>query len=153
MINTGKMYDKSQLKNKYDSLRNQGQCWDRLLKETGVGCDYEKKTIPGDDDCRYEKFRDEGLQFQEELTQLFSSVVATRPNQWAPSSKTLPTTVRPKYDLEEGSGDSDEVLRATTGLSANINAFNLTSHSGGNGSNTHKGKGKASSRRQNKSWL
>ncbi|KAI9092000.1 hypothetical protein K1719_027935 [Acacia pycnantha] len=105
---------------------------DRLLKEIGVGWDYEKKTIPADDDWwekkiaevnGYEKFRDEGLQFQEELTQLFSSVAATGPNQWSPSSKKLPTAVVPEYDLEEGSGDGDKVLGATIGLSADIKFF------------------------------
>ena len=33
----------------------------------------------------------------------------------------------------------DEVLGATTGLSIDVNAFNLTSHSEGSGANTNKG--------------
>ncbi|KAK4276269.1 hypothetical protein QN277_019236 [Acacia crassicarpa] len=158
MINTGKTYDKNQLKNKFHSLRGQWQCWNMLLRETGVGWDYEKKTILADHDwwekkiaevSGYEKFRYEGIQFKEELSHLFPSSVAMGPNQWAPSSKKLPTVlptfVAPEYDLEEGYGDSDEVLGATTGLNTNVNAFNLTSHSGGGGANTIKGKRKASS--------
>ncbi|KAK4276271.1 hypothetical protein QN277_019238 [Acacia crassicarpa] len=154
VINTGKIYDKNQLKNKFQSLRGQWQCWNRLLGETGVGWDYTKKTILADDDwwekkiaedSGYEKFRHEGMQFKEELAQLFSSTTAAGQYKWAPSSNKLPTYFAHKCDLDGGSGGIDEGLGATTGLSADINAFNLTSHARRSGANLNKGKGKASS--------
>ncbi|XP_028754258.1 L10-interacting MYB domain-containing protein-like [Neltuma alba] len=116
---TGRVYTRIQLKNKYDTLRKEWQLWDRLLRETGLGWDAERNTVSTPDDWwekkivevpGYEKFRERGLQFRAELTQLFGSVAATGPQSWAPSSMTLPSEGVPENDMEEGSGDSDEIL-------------------------------------------
>lgn len=84
----------------------------------------------------YEKFRERGLQFRDQLTQLFGSVAATGPQAWAPSSMTLPSEGTPNEDLEEGSGDSDEILGAPTGISGEFNTVNFNDNSGGSGGNT-----------------
>ncbi|XP_024200123.1 L10-interacting MYB domain-containing protein-like [Rosa chinensis] len=43
---TGRDYDKSQLKNKWDSLKNDWKLWSSLLhKETGIGWDPARKTV------------------------------------------------------------------------------------------------------------
>ncbi|XP_028767833.1 L10-interacting MYB domain-containing protein-like [Neltuma alba] len=129
---TGRVYTRIQLKNKYDTLRKEWQLWDRLLRETGLGWDAERNTeVPG-----YEKFRERGLQFQAELTQLFGSIAATGPQSWAPSSMTLPSEGVPENDMEEGSGDSDEILGAPTGISGEFNSVTFNDNSGGSEGNT-----------------
>ncbi|XP_028768148.1 L10-interacting MYB domain-containing protein-like [Neltuma alba] len=142
---TGRAYTKIQLKNKFDSLRKEWQLWDRLLRETGLGWDAEKNTVSAPDDwwerkivevLGYEKFRERGLQFRAELTQLFGSVAATGPQSWAPSSMTLPSEGVPENDMEEGSGDSDEILMAPTGISGEFNSVTFNDNSGGSGGNT-----------------
>ncbi|KAI9197643.1 hypothetical protein LWI28_002026 [Acer negundo] len=43
---TRKDYDKKQLKNKWDSLKNDWKLWSSLMyKETGIGWDPSKKTV------------------------------------------------------------------------------------------------------------
>ncbi|XP_028754204.1 uncharacterized protein At2g29880-like [Neltuma alba] len=142
---TGRAYTKIQLKNKFDSLRKEWQLWDRLLCETGLGWDAERNTVSAPDDWwerkivevpGYEKFRERGLQFRAELTQLFGSVAATGPQSWAPSSMTLPSEGVPENDMEEGSGDSDEILGAPTGISGEFNSVTFNDNSGGSGGNT-----------------
>ncbi|XP_028760824.1 uncharacterized protein LOC114719479 [Neltuma alba] len=80
----------------------------------------------------YEKFREKRLQFRAELTQLFGTIVATRPQSWAPSSMTLPSEGVPEDDIEEGSGDSDEVLEVSIGISGEFNLVTFNDNSGGN---------------------
>ncbi|XP_028754585.1 uncharacterized protein LOC114714064 [Neltuma alba] len=142
---TGRAYTRIQLKNKYDTLRKEWQLWDRLLRETGLGWDAERNTVSAPDDWwekkivevpGYEKFRERGLQFRAELTQLFGSVAATGPQSWAPSSMTLPSEGVPEDDMEEGSGDSDEILGAPTGISGEFNSVTFNDNSGGSGGNT-----------------
>ncbi|XP_028801891.1 uncharacterized protein LOC114757062 [Neltuma alba] len=142
---TGRVYTRIQLKNKYDTLRKEWQLWDRLLRETGLGWDAERNTVSAPDEWwekkivevpGYEKFRERGLQFQAELTQLFGSVAATGPQSWAPSSMTLPSEGVPEDDMEEGSGDSDELLGAPTGISGEFNSVTFNDNSGGSGGNT-----------------
>ncbi|XP_028753575.1 uncharacterized protein LOC114713154 [Neltuma alba] len=142
---TGRVYTRIQLKNKYDTLRKEWQLWDRLLRETGLGWDAERNTVSAPDDWwekkivevpGYEKFRERGLQFRAELTQLFGSVAATGPQSWAPSSMTLPSEGVPENDMEEGSGDSDEILGAPTGISGEFNSVTFNDNSGGSRGNT-----------------
>ena len=47
---TGRKYEKSQFKNKYDSMRKDWTTWHKLLHETGVGWDSEKHTVAATDD-------------------------------------------------------------------------------------------------------
>ena len=50
-INTGKTYDKVQLKNKWDSLKNDWKLWKQLIgKETGLGWKNQKRTIDASDE-------------------------------------------------------------------------------------------------------
>ncbi|KAK0574054.1 hypothetical protein LWI29_017640 [Acer saccharum] len=68
---TGKDYDKRQLKNKWDSLKNDWKLWSSLLhKETGIGWDPTKKTVDAPPEWwqskiemngEYRKFRDVGI--------------------------------------------------------------------------------------------
>ncbi|XP_039690637.1 L10-interacting MYB domain-containing protein-like [Medicago truncatula] len=57
-------YEKAQLKNRYDSLRKDWRAWYNLFgRETGLGWDPENPL--------YEKFRNKGLPFANDLTTLF----------------------------------------------------------------------------------
>ncbi|XP_028804325.1 L10-interacting MYB domain-containing protein-like [Neltuma alba] len=123
---TGRAYTKPQFKNKYDSLRKEWQTWDRLLHETGLRWDIEKNTVSAIDDWwekklvevpNYKKFRKRGLQFRDELTQLFGSVTTTEPQLWALSPMTLLSEGAPNDDMEEGFGDNSEILGTSTGIS------------------------------------
>ncbi|XP_024184257.1 uncharacterized protein LOC112189210 [Rosa chinensis] len=68
---TGKDYDKSQLKNKWDSLKTDWKLWSSLLhKETGIGWDPARKTVDAPAEWweskiqinpEYRKFRDVGI--------------------------------------------------------------------------------------------
>ncbi|XP_028793743.1 uncharacterized protein LOC114749407 [Neltuma alba] len=49
---------------------------------------------------------------------------------------TLPSEGVPKDDMEEGSGDSDEILGAPTGISGEFNSVTFNDTSGGSGGNT-----------------
>ncbi|RZC28575.1 hypothetical protein D0Y65_000519 [Glycine soja] len=82
----------------------------------------------------YGKFRYKGHPFAHQLTILFKNVVATRDFMWAPSSRILPSTFggdvndvyRPCLDgininMEEGSGDSDDVSVGATNEFGDIN--------------------------------
>ncbi|XP_028791349.1 uncharacterized protein LOC114747223 [Neltuma alba] len=86
--------------------------------------------VPG-----YEKFRESRVQRRAELTQLFGSVAVTRPQSWAPSSMTLPSEGVPADDMEEGSGDSEEILGAPTGISGEFNSVTFNDNSGESGGN------------------
>ena len=83
----------------------------------------------------YGKFRHKGLPFAHQLTTLFKDVVAIGQFAWAPSSSILPNGLdkiddddgyRPcmdnvGVDLEEGSGDSEDMSVGATVEFANIN--------------------------------
>ncbi|XP_024190818.2 L10-interacting MYB domain-containing protein-like [Rosa chinensis] len=68
---TGRDYDKRQLKNKWDSLKNDWKLWSSLLhKETGIGWDPTRKTVDAPAEWweskiqinpEYRKFRDVGI--------------------------------------------------------------------------------------------
>ncbi|XP_028795647.1 uncharacterized protein LOC114751156 [Neltuma alba] len=49
---------------------------------------------------------------------------------------TLPSEGVPENDMEEGSGDSDEILGAPTGISGEFNSVTFNDNSGGSGGNT-----------------
>ena len=73
-------------------------------------------------------------------------MAATGPSAWAPSSMTLPTANTTVYDndaatdLEEGSGDSDEILLAPTGISGDINRMTFNASQGTSGEGSVRGK-------------
>ncbi|MED6180143.1 hypothetical protein PIB30_007654 [Stylosanthes scabra] len=88
---------------------------------------------------QYEKFRNKGLPFKDELTILFKDNMADGKFAWAPSSGMLPSGIeedgdayRPYFeeghvDIEEGSGDSEEGIGANVGVSTEFQHINLSS--------------------------
>ncbi|KAK8658630.1 hypothetical protein V6N13_036833 [Hibiscus sabdariffa] len=90
---------------------------------------------------KYEKFRNKGLPFYNELTILFKDVAATGEFAWAPSSGILPNGLggnegdeedvyHPSpidLDMEEGSGDSEY---ASVGATNEFTGINLNSSQG-----------------------
>ncbi|KAK8486069.1 hypothetical protein V6N12_067073 [Hibiscus sabdariffa] len=123
---TGKKYDKSQFKN---SMKNtvdaSNEWWEHKIAENP----------------KYDKFRNKGLPFYNELTILFKDVTATGEFAWAPSSGILPNGLggnegdeedvyRPSpidLDTEEGSGDSED---ASVGATNEFTDINLNSSQG-----------------------
>ncbi|TKY71994.1 hypothetical protein E2542_SST00728 [Spatholobus suberectus] len=107
---------------------------------------------------QYGKFRYKGFPFGDELTILFKDVVTSGKYGCAPSSRTFPTNIdenddvyRPSLDevdcvdLEEGSGDNEEIIAAnvesSVGVSTELGNMNL-SFSHGNNSDLSHGKRK-----------
>ncbi|XP_054802271.1 L10-interacting MYB domain-containing protein-like [Prosopis cineraria] len=174
---TGQKYDRQQFKNKWDNMRKEWVLWDKLVSsETGLGWDYANNTVDASDDWwekkilenpLYEKFRHKGLPFANELTELFQGTIANGPRAWAPSSGVLPNiynrnegedeeVYRPDManegiNLEEGSGDSDEIL-GTTGVSGEFNRVVLNASQGTlSGSSGKRKRGESSNgRKKNK---
>ncbi|XP_054785872.1 L10-interacting MYB domain-containing protein-like [Prosopis cineraria] len=130
---SGQKYERHQFKNKWDNMRKEWVLCDKLVSsETGLGWDYANNT----ENPLYEKFRHKGLPFVNELIELFQGTIANGLRALAPSSGVLPNiynrnegedeeVYRPDManegiGLEEGSGDSDEIL-GTTGVSGEFN--------------------------------
>ncbi|XLR46811.1 hypothetical protein S83_031471, partial [Arachis hypogaea] len=67
----------------------------------------------------YEKFRNKGLPFKDELSILFKDVMADVKFAWAPSYGMLPSGIEKDghVDIEESSGDSEEGIGASVGYS------------------------------------
>nr|KYP47335.1 hypothetical protein KK1_031018 [Cajanus cajan] len=91
----------------------------------------------------YGKFRYKGLAFANNLTTLFKDVVANEKFSWAPSSGILPNDIgeddvyRPCFEsgdinLEEGSGDSEEIIPTSAGMSSELRNINLSTFEGNN---------------------
>ncbi|XP_057416756.1 uncharacterized protein LOC130711239 [Lotus japonicus] len=162
---TNRNYEKIQFRNKWDNLRKEWLAWDKLFsKETGLGWDEEKKTLAAPDEWwekkimenkQYAKYRYKGLAYANELTILFKDVVATGKHAWAPSSRVLPNEegesadgYRPTFEsgcinLDEGSGDSDEIGGAGEGASVGVSAeFGNINLSNGYGNSSDKSGGK-----------
>ncbi|KAM5568201.1 hypothetical protein ABKV19_015989 [Rosa sericea] len=119
---TGNNYDKTQLKNKWDSLKIEWKLWKELVgKETGLGWNPSKGTVDAPAEWwhskiqvnpEYAKLRKKGLnpELEEKLDRMFSNIIATGEHAWAPSCGNLPS---PKSDIckddvipLEGSDDS-----------------------------------------------
>ncbi|KAK8317986.1 hypothetical protein V6Z12_A13G144900, partial [Gossypium hirsutum] len=102
---TKKNYGKSQLKNKWDTLKKEWRLWRELLKEsTGIGWCPSKKMVDVTKEWWSEKiqenpdfkgFKNKGIEprFNELMWQMFGGIVATRENALAPSSGVLPSGV------------------------------------------------------------
>ncbi|KAK9715292.1 hypothetical protein RND81_06G155100 [Saponaria officinalis] len=84
---TKRKYDQKQLKNKWESLKNQYKAWNQLLgTETGLGWDHDKETVDADDAWWEEKvkvnpgiasFRHGGIENLTEMEIMFSKTFAT----------------------------------------------------------------------------
>ncbi|KAK8554160.1 hypothetical protein V6N12_031133 [Hibiscus sabdariffa] len=144
----GKKYDKSQFKNMWDSLKREWSVWYKLfVKETCLGWDSVKNIVDASNEWweqkiaenpKYEKFRNKGLPFYNELTILFKDVAVTGEFASAPSFKILPNELggndgdeegvhRPSpidLDMEEVFGDSED---ASVGATNEFIGINLNS--------------------------
>ncbi|XLR43458.1 hypothetical protein S83_028118, partial [Arachis hypogaea] len=121
----------------WDNLKKKWLAWYKLFgKETGLRWDYTKHTVDAPNEWwerkqlenpLYEKFKNKGLPFKDELTILFKDVMADGKFAWAPSSGMLPSGIEEygdgyrsyfeegHVDIEEGSGDSEEGIGASVG--------------------------------------
>ncbi|XP_054790987.1 uncharacterized protein LOC129296407, partial [Prosopis cineraria] len=115
----------------------------------------------------HEKFKNKGLSFANELTELFRGTTANGPRAWAPSSGVLlrfyhrnedededvhrPSMANEGIDLEEGSGDNDGILGTFTRKSDGFNRVVLNISQGilSGGSGERK-RGESSSNRKKK---
>ncbi|KAK9006884.1 hypothetical protein V6N11_019215 [Hibiscus sabdariffa] len=126
---TGKNYDKSQFKNRWDSLKREWSIWFKLFaKETGIDWDSVKNTV------------DASNEWWEQKIAVYD-VAATGEFAWAPSSGILPNGLggnegdkedvyRPSpidLDMEEDSGDSED---ASVGATNEFTGINLNSSQG-----------------------
>ncbi|KAK9724375.1 hypothetical protein RND81_05G068000, partial [Saponaria officinalis] len=84
---TKRKYDQKQLKNKWESLKNQYKAWNQLIgTETGLGWDHDKRTVDADDAWWEEKvkvnpeiasFQHGGIENLTEMEIMFSKTFAT----------------------------------------------------------------------------
>ncbi|XP_028798209.1 uncharacterized protein LOC114753676 [Neltuma alba] len=127
---SGKMYDRKQLKNRFDILRNDWKLWEKLMSgETGIGYDAATNRVLASDewwqrklmvDPNFKKFRHQGLMFASDLMRIFKDVVASGDFMYAPSTSQPQPVFTPQPDTEEedvyrvgldqqeGSGDSED---------------------------------------------
>ncbi|GLT87390.1 hypothetical protein SLE2022_054760 [Rubroshorea leprosula] len=121
---TNKHYLYKQLRNRWDALKSDWVLWNQLLKrETGLGWNHEKGTIDATpqrwaelkaENKEYGKFEHHGLENTVELQQMFDKIIVTGETAWTPAAGPIPPVQQnvgfeDAVDLEEGSGDSDEV--------------------------------------------
>ncbi|XP_025806066.1 L10-interacting MYB domain-containing protein-like isoform X2 [Panicum hallii] len=113
---TGLDYSRRQFKNKWDKMRREYANWKRLVKETGLGWDNEKKTYTAPD-SRWKqlnkdypginKFKDGPLQFEELKTIMFEDIRNSGDDHWAPSSGAAPASQQDADPDEADDRDED----------------------------------------------
>ncbi|XP_050133118.1 uncharacterized protein LOC126609170 [Malus sylvestris] len=120
---TGHDYERKQLKNKWDALKNEWKLWKELVgKETGLGWNSSKGTVDASQEwwnnkiqiCinkEYGKFRKKGIspKMEDKLDRMFLNTVATGEHAWAPSSGVLPPDTRDESIGQVDSDDEDEI--------------------------------------------
>ncbi|XP_028804661.1 L10-interacting MYB domain-containing protein-like [Neltuma alba] len=132
---SGKMYDRKQLKNRFDILRKDWKLWEKLMSGRLALVD-----------PNFEKFRHQGLMFASDLMKIFKDVVASGDFMYAPSASQPQPAFTPQPDTEEedvyrvgldqqeGSGDSEDENfgvdpTATAGISDDFASCNLNNRS------------------------
>ncbi|KAB2606059.1 hypothetical protein D8674_005776 [Pyrus ussuriensis x Pyrus communis] len=128
----GHDYERKQLKNKWDALKNEWKLWKELVgKETGLGWNSNKGTVDASEEWwnnkiqvykqRIWKIAKKGIspEMEEKLDRMFSNTVATGEHAWAPSSGVLPPETREEsigqidLDDEEESETMQDLRQAT----------------------------------------
>nr|XP_028952420.1 L10-interacting MYB domain-containing protein-like [Malus domestica] len=114
-------YERKQLKNKWDALKNEWKLWKELVgKETGLGWNSSKGTVDASQEWwnnkiqinkEYGKFRKKGIspEMEDKLDRMFSNTVATGEHAWAPSSGVLPPDTKDESIGQVDSDDEDEI--------------------------------------------
>ncbi|XP_028761645.1 uncharacterized protein LOC114720197 [Neltuma alba] len=116
---SGKMYDRRQLKNRFDVLRKDWKLWEKLMSgETGIGYDAATNRV----DPNFKKFRHQGLMFASDLMKIFRDVVASREYAYAPSASQPQPAFAPQPDIEE---EEDVYRVASAGFTDDFAACNI----------------------------
>ncbi|XP_068345798.1 uncharacterized protein [Pyrus communis] len=119
---TGHDYERNQLKNKSDALKNEWKLWKELVgKETGLGWNSSKGIIDASEEWynnkiqtnkEYGKLRKKkkgiSSEMEDKLDRMFLSTVVTGEHAWAPSSRVLPPKSREEFVRQIDSYDEEE---------------------------------------------
>ncbi|CAN6586591.1 unnamed protein product [Malus baccata var. baccata] len=113
---TGHDYERKQLKNKWDALKNEWKLWKALVgKETGLGWNSSKGTIDASEEWWNNKMQNMencekgiSLEMEDKLDRMFSSTIASGEHAWAPSSGVLPPESREETVGQIDSYDEEE---------------------------------------------
>ncbi|KAF2940603.1 hypothetical protein DAI22_03g285300 [Oryza sativa Japonica Group] len=97
---TGLRYTRLQIKNKWDKLRIEYNCWKKLKSQTGLGWDDARQTVTAtaarwkqlkEDIAGCLKFRKAGLQNEELLEKMFEDIRNTGADHWSLGQGTIPS--------------------------------------------------------------
>ncbi|XP_028760278.1 uncharacterized protein LOC114718991 [Neltuma alba] len=114
------MYDKRQLKNRFDVLRKDWKLWEKLMSgETGIGYDAATNRVLASDEWWQRKIL--GLMFASDLMKIFRDVVASGEYAYAPSASQPQPVFAPQPDIEE----EEDVYRVGAGFTDDFTACNI----------------------------
>ncbi|KAB2635362.1 hypothetical protein D8674_025896 [Pyrus ussuriensis x Pyrus communis] len=117
----GHDYEKKQLKNKWDALKNEWKLWKELVgKEIGLGWNSSKGTVDASEEWwnnkiqinkEYGKLQKKGIspEMEDKLDRMFLSTIATGEHARAPSSGVLPPKSREEFVGQIESYDEEEI--------------------------------------------
>ncbi|XP_038716092.1 L10-interacting MYB domain-containing protein-like isoform X2 [Tripterygium wilfordii] len=118
---TGRSYDQTQLKNKWDNLKKEWRLREKLVfNETGLGWDDQRQTVLADnewwerkikEDRKCAKFRNQGIADKEGLQFLFRGQAATGEHAFNPAANVLPEiVVEDNQVIDEGERGIEDLL-------------------------------------------